>query len=114
VEFEISSLSTEFEGTYSLDLAAGGMGFCMSEMTAQASPLPATRRGAEMGWRVGVSIVTVFGWLSFLLLYLAFWASGFNWGQSLALILVSILVFVGINGAVWASWGPRNVSILNR
>lgn len=58
-----------------------------------------------MGWRVAVSIVTVFGLASFLLLFAAFWAGPFTIFQVVAVCLVAALVFIAINGAAWASWG---------
>ncbi len=68
-------------------------------------PRPSLSDG--MGWRVGVSIVSVFGLASFVLLYLAFWASSYNWIQNTVVVLVSGLIFVAANGAAWASWGMR-------
>lgn len=61
-----------------------------------------------MGWRVAVSIVSVFGLASFVLLYFAFWATTFSWLQNLAVVVVATLVFIGVNGASWASWGMRH------
>lgn len=77
-------------------------------MTATApASLPRAAVGDGMGWRVGVSIVSVFGLASFVLLYLAFWASSFNWIQNTVVVVVSGLVFIAANGAAWASWGMR-------
>ncbi len=59
------------------------------------------------GWRVGVSVATVFGLLSFVLLYFGFWAHLFTGFQTAVVLLVSVLVFIGINGATWAGWGAR-------
>ena len=59
------------------------------------------------GSRIAVSIVTFFGLLIFILLYLAFWASLFNGLQSAVVIIAAILVFIAANGAAWASWGVR-------
>lgn len=59
------------------------------------------------GWRVAVSISSFFGWICFLLLYYAFWAGRFSGVQTAVVILVSILVFLAVNGATWAPWGTR-------
>ncbi len=75
-----------------------------SETSTAPAPGPST---PGFGWRVAISIVSVFGWLSFVLLYFAFWADGFTGVQSGVLILVSLLVFIAVNGAAWASWGTR-------
>ncbi len=79
-------------------------------MTSSASTSPAivpAASGPGFGWRVAVSISTFFGWLSFVLLYFAFWAHRFTGLQSAIVILVSLLVFIAVNGATWAPWGSR-------
>jgi hypothetical protein len=60
------------------------------------------------GWRVGVSVLSVFGLASFLLLFAAFWAGAYSMLQDLVVTLVALLVFVGINGSAWAPWGMRH------
>lgn len=82
----------------------------MSTPMSIVTPEPPStrRRGKTMGWRVSVSIAATFGWLSFILLYFAFWAGTYSTGQTIVVIVVSILVYVGINGATWAPWGMRN------
>lgn len=57
--------------------------------------------------RVAASILLFVGWLSFVLLYAAFWAGGYSLFQSIVIVLVSLLVLAGILGAMWASWGMR-------
>ena len=60
---------------------------------------------AGMRTRVAISIFAGVGWLSFVLLYAAFWSSGYTLFQSIVIVLVSVLVLGGIMGAMWASWG---------
>ncbi len=62
---------------------------------------------AGMRWRVAVSILLGAGWLSFVLLYAAFWSGGLSLFQSIVIVLVSLLLLAGILGAMWASWGMR-------
>jgi hypothetical protein len=62
-----------------------------------------------MRWRVAVSILVGVGWLSFVLLYAAFWSRPYSLLQSVVIILVSFIVLAGIMGAMWASWGMRFV-----
>ena len=62
---------------------------------------------AGMRTRVAISIFADVGWLSFVLLYAAFWSSGYTLFQSIVIVLVSVLVLGGIMGAMWASWGMR-------
>ena len=61
----------------------------------------------EMRWRVALSIIMGVGWLAFLILWLAFYASDFNIYQNIAIVLVSILIMGGVLGAAWASWGMK-------
>lgn len=74
--------------------------------TPTTTPFP-TRRATTGGWRISVSILSVFGLVIFLLVYFAFWASGFSGLQSAVIVLASILAFVAVNGAAWAPWGAR-------
>lgn len=61
-----------------------------------------------MGWRIGVSIFAFFGLLAFIILWLFFWADGFSVYQNIAIVIVSLLVFLAICGATWASmWMGR-------
>lgn len=60
---------------------------------------------------MAVSIVTVFGWLIFLILFLAFYAEGFSVYRNLAIILASVLVAFAILGSMWAYWGIKTKRI---
>jgi hypothetical protein len=59
------------------------------------------------GWRVAVSILMAIGWLSFLILWLFFYAGRYDIFQNLAILIVSVLVGVGVLAAMWAPWGMR-------
>jgi len=61
----------------------------------------------ESASRVAVSIVVGIGWLIFLILFLAFYAGGFNIWQNLAIMFVSLLVVGAILGPMWAYWGIK-------
>jgi len=56
---------------------------------------------------IAVTILVGVGWLIFLILFLAFYAGGFNIWQNLAIIFVSILVVGAILGSTWAYWGIK-------
>ena len=60
------------------------------------------------GWRVSLSIISVVGWLIFLIMWLFFYATNYNVYQNIAIFIVSILAFGGIMGATWASWGIKH------
>ncbi len=56
---------------------------------------------------VVASLVAAVAWISFTLLYVAFWAHGFSLFQSLVLIFVSLIVLFGTLAGVWISFGLR-------
>lgn len=56
---------------------------------------------------VVATILAAVTWISFTLLYVAFWAHGFSLFQSLVVIAVSLIVLFGILAATWASFGMR-------
>lgn len=74
-------------------------------MSKDTSPTPHTTEG--MGWRVSVSIVTFFGSMIAVILWLFFFAGDFNVYQNMALVVVILLAFVALMGATWAPWGMR-------
>lgn len=61
-----------------------------------------------MGWRVGLSVICFFALISFLVLWLFFYADSYTVYQNMAAVIVSILVFLGVMGAAWASWGMKH------
>lgn len=61
-------------------------------------------------WRVGLSILVVFGWLAFVIIWLFFYASDYDVFQNIAIFLVSIIISIGILAAAWATWGIRYAS----
>ena len=66
-----------------------------------------TERAEGMGWRVAVSIVTLFGSIIAAIIWLFFYAGNFNAYQNIAVIFVIILAFIAIMGATWAPWGMK-------
>lgn len=64
--------------------------------------------GRGLVWRVGASIVVVFGWLIFILVYAAFLSPGFSLFQNIIVTLASIIAGFMILGIVWASYGLRH------
>ena len=60
-----------------------------------------------MGWRVAVSIVTFFGSVIAVIVWLFFYAGSFNVYQNIAVVVVILLAFIAIMGATWAPWGMR-------
>jgi hypothetical protein len=79
----------------------------MSALGTPAEPRPPPMFDRGFGWRVGTSIVSFFGLVSYVLLYFAFWSTSYTAVQGAVLIVVGLLLFVAVNGAAWASWGIR-------
>ncbi len=76
-------------------------------MAQKATRVPAPQETSGFAWRVSLSILVVFGWIIFLVLWLIFYAEVFNVYQNLAIILVSILIALAILAASWAFWGIK-------
>lgn len=57
--------------------------------------------------RVIVSIIVLFGFLIFSIIYVAFFAASYGLFQKIAVIVVAILVAIAILGAMWSSWGIK-------
>ena len=62
---------------------------------------------ASIRRRVLVSITALVGWLGLILLYFAFWASGFTLFESIIVGVVSCLVLGGVLLGAWISFGLR-------
>lgn len=58
-------------------------------------------------WRVGATILLGVGWLSFVILWLFFWAGSYDVYQNIAIVAVSIIVVLGLLATMWAPWGIR-------
>jgi hypothetical protein len=67
-------------------------------------------RQEGMGWRVSISILSLFGSLIAAILWLFFYAGEFNVYQNVAVVVVILMVFIAVNGATWASWGMRQAN----
>ena len=61
--------------------------------------------------RVLASIAVCAGWLTLLLLFLAFWAERFSLFQVIVLIVVSVLLAGAILLSLWISFGMRFLRI---
>jgi VIT1/CCC1 family predicted Fe2+/Mn2+ transporter len=79
----------------------------MFRMSMSSEMRPDRERREGMGWRVGVSIVTFFGAMISVILWLFFYAGSFTVYQNLAVVVVILLAFTAVMGATWASWGMR-------
>jgi protein-S-isoprenylcysteine O-methyltransferase Ste14 len=78
----------------------------MTESTS-SSEQTTMKKPEGLGWRISVSIVTFFGFLTSIILWFFFYAENFNVYQNIAIVVVMLLVFVAIMGATWAPWGMK-------
>ncbi|MFO7677795.1 MAG: hypothetical protein R6V50_05380 [Thermoplasmatota archaeon] len=63
----------------------------------------------DLGYKPTVSIITGVGWLIFIILWLAFFASNYVWEQNLAILLLSTLLLFLIVGGMWAVWSLKKI-----
>ena len=57
--------------------------------------------------RVSATIITFFGSIIAIILWLLFSAEGFSVYQNIAVVVVILLGFVAVMGAMWTPWGMR-------
>lgn len=67
-----------------------------------------------LSWRVSLTILTGVGWLIFLILWLAFFASEYSSYQNFAIFLVSLLVLGGLLGIPWMIYGFKHQKAKDR
>jgi len=58
----------------------------------------------NMGTRVAGTVVAFFGWLAFIMLYLAFYATNLSFWQSLAVFIASGSIVIAIVAVLWIKW----------
>ena len=64
---------------------------------------------SDMGWKPSISIVGGVGWLIFVILWFAFYATAYSWEKNLAVLLLSILIVFLLIGGMWAVWSLRMI-----
>jgi len=62
-----------------------------------------TREGGLL-WRSVLSIVTVFAWLVFLVLWLFFLTPELGFAQNIAVFLLSMLILIAVLLVTWVTW----------
>jgi phosphate starvation-inducible membrane PsiE len=61
----------------------------------------------SLSTRVAGTVVAFFGWLAFIVLYLAFFAGGFDFWQKLAVFIASGAIVTAIVAVIWIKWTMR-------
>lgn len=67
-----------------------------------------------MKWRLAVSIYGSIGTLIFIIWFLAFYPTGFDIWQNIAIIGISLLVLGAIMAGIWVPWGMSNSKDLEK
>jgi len=68
---------------------------------------PFDTRKAGFRWGVSLSIIGAVGWLIFIIVWLAFYASEYPWEKNFAIFLLSLLVVGIVLGTPWSIWGMK-------
>jgi len=66
------------------------------------------------GWRVALSVVMAFAWIAFFILWFAFLGIGYSAYQTIAVLLISVLILVAVLAAAWAPWGIRQAQRMRK
>jgi len=67
-----------------------------------------------LSWRVTLSIIVGVGWLIFILLWLAFYGTGYSGYQNVSIFFLSILFIAIIMGLTWMSWHFKHQTKIER
>lgn len=65
------------------------------------------KAGSRWKWKTLLSIISGFGWLIFLIIWLFFYASDYEVYQNIAVLFLSIFLIFLINGVTWKSFDRR-------
>jgi len=68
---------------------------------------PFDKHKAGFRWGVSLSIIGGVGWLVFIIIWLAFYASAYPWEKNFAIFLLSLLVVGIVLGTPWSIWGMK-------
>ena len=67
------------------------------------------KKNYSMGWKPSLSIIGGVGWLVFVIIWFAFYASDYIWEKNIAVLLLSILIVFLLIGGMWAIWSLRMI-----
>ena len=61
----------------------------------------------DFGWKIPYSIIIGVGWLIFIIIWLFFYASEYNWEKNIAILILSVFVVALILGIPWIFWWKK-------
>jgi cation transport ATPase len=68
---------------------------------------PDWQKPKDIRWRSAASTVSGVLWLSFIIIWLFFYAGDYSVWENLGIVLLSLVVLVGVNAIFWVSFGLR-------
>jgi hypothetical protein len=68
----------------------------------------------ELMWRVILTVVSIFGWLIFVVIWLFFLTSEMGLTQNLAVFLVSLLLLTAVLTLTWITWVMKRPPIVQQ
>ena len=63
----------------------------------------------ELGFKPSLSIIIGVGWLIFLIIWFAFYASDYIWEKNIAIIMLSTVIMFLLLGGMWAIYGIKKI-----
>ncbi|MFQ5942625.1 MAG: hypothetical protein ACE5JF_03630 [Anaerolineales bacterium] len=67
--------------------------------------------GPGVTWRIAFSIISSMAWLIFIVAWIGFGWNDFETGENIAVICISSVVWLGLNGLIWAIWPRRSAEV---
>ena len=61
----------------------------------------------SIGTRAIGTVAVLFGWLAFIVLYLAFFAGSFDFWQKLAIFIASGAIVIAAVAVIWIKWALK-------
>ena len=58
----------------------------------------------SLGAKAAGTVVVIFGWLAFIVLYLAFFADGFDFWQKVSIFIASGAIVIAVVAVMWIKW----------
>lgn len=58
----------------------------------------------SLGAKAAGTVVVIFGWLAFIVLYLAFFAGGFDFWQKVSIFIASGAIVIAVVAVMWIKW----------
>lgn len=58
----------------------------------------------SLGAKAAGTVVVLFGWLAFIVLYLAFFTGGFDFWQKAAIFIASGAIVIAVVAVIWIKW----------